>query len=83
MVIEYSALPVLVIEKLDGSVKTISGPRFGPIPGDSLLEYRHVRESRRRSKEDINYHISIVENTGLSKEWIESFYYLWAKSKNI
>ena len=78
--VEYGALPYLIIEKLNGECIQIYGPHFGPLSGDTLFEVRSIRESRRRSKADINYHISIVEEFGLSWKWFESFYYLWARA---
>ena len=78
--VEFAALPTLDIIKLDGTAKRICGPHFGLLSEDTLLEIRTVRESRRRTKEDINYHISIVEEFGLSWKWLESFYYLWARA---
>ena len=78
--VEFAALPTLDIIKLDGTTKRICGPHFGLLSEDTLLEIRTVRESRRRSKEDINYYISIVEEFKLSNEWIEAFFYLWARA---
>lgn len=78
--IQYSAVPCLTIVKLDGKIFSAAGPYFENLSRDTLFETRTIYESRRRSKEDINYAISIVENFEFNKEWVESFVYLWAKA---
>ena len=80
MTIQYSAVPCLTIVKLDGKIFSAAGPYFGQLTSDVLLETRTIYESRRCSKEDINYAISIVENFEFNAEWVESFTYLWAKA---
>lgn len=80
MIIQYAAIPTLTIVKLDGTTFSAAGPYFGNMSRDTLLEARTIYESRRRTKEDINYHISIVENFKFNKEWVKSFFYLWAKA---